>query len=672
MGSGSRSAADMASDGAKLPGAVYFAEMDEPLAGATSTADPKGGTEAEGAERPLRRRARLPTMQSVVIAKQRSDTSFKRARTMPKVSRELLAGPGGASIGPQFLSTDFTEEEVITTATHGQLRFKDGRGVLNPAAGSLEEARQARFMRVEVGPKSFEDLTPPEQVERVTLFKGLVDFMQQSWKMDMPSVIFSVTGSAQEFTLRPKFRDTFMSAVLNATRSTNAWIVTGGSDAGIMKLVGDTLARGKQMQTAVGIASWGAVHGRTELTLSESKAQEELRRSMPACTIRVQTNDTRVYNEEKLNEVFSRYGPVIGVSLANSASGSGLKRLLKRAMESQKNLNGTSSSGNQFEKRAFVTFRDAASAENAVRNQVVRFSVSNSDPTPAVLHCRSLEDDGGRQADDSEMYMKHETEVLGQRGGAWLPFVYDGERGENEQMLGTRLNPNHSHYLLVDTGIPGFSQEVTFRSELLDFISFRHDAKLAKKQSDLENLASLIRNRSKHDKRSVPVVAFVYGGGPATLTTVLEHVRTCDPVIVVVGSGRAADLISEWNHLRDEMEAYTKRLGGDRKHLMVKLNNKKVAERQSSRLRNWILSFRNAGTAITQEDELALQAQVDSLRKDLDTICQFELIYFFDFHQTMDPTTKIIKDSLLARQGSNPQLLSIVLNAIFRSPNVRD
>ena len=74
----------------------------------------------------------------------------------------------------------------------------------------------------------------------------------------MPSVIFSVTGSAQEFTLRPKFRDTFMSAVLNATRSTNAWIVTGGSDAGIMKLVGDTLARGKQMQTAVGIASWGA------------------------------------------------------------------------------------------------------------------------------------------------------------------------------------------------------------------------------------------------------------------------------------------------------------------------------------------------------------------------------------------------------------------------------
>jgi hypothetical protein len=42
------------------------------------------------------------------------------------------------------------------------------------------------------------------------------------------------------------------------------------------------------------------------------------------------------------------------------------------------------------------------------------------------------------------------------------------------------------------------------------------------------------------------------------------------------------------------------------------------------------------------------------------------------FQQKLDPTVKIIKDSLLARQGSNPHLLSIVLKAIFRSPNVRD
>eukprot|EP01043_Picozoa_sp_COSAG02_P019955 COSAG02_NODE_973_length_15536_cov_5.108635_4_plen_1513_part_00 len=659
----------MAAEGAKLPGSVYFAGVDEPQAGGTATARPKGGTEAEGAERPRGHGERLAKTGS-------SHTSFKTTRTQLRLSREVSpAGTGGTIASRSWLlSCDYTDEsEVITTATHGQLSFKDGRGVLNPAAGSLEEARQARFMRVEVDPRKFADLTPPEQVERVTLFRGLVGFMQEAWQMDMPSVIFSVTGSAQEFTLRPKFRDTFMSALLNATRSTNAWIVTGGSDAGIMKLVGDTLARGKQMETAVGVASWSAVHGRTELSPSESKAQKELKRSMPACTIRVETTDSRAYTEEKLNEVLSRYGPVIGVSLAKSSSGTSLKRLLQKAMKSHSNLgDSANSASNRLEKTAFVTFRDPTSAENAARQQVLRFRISNSDPTPASLHCRLLEDEGSRQADDRQMYMEHEAKVLGQRGGPWLPFVYDGERGENEQVLGTRLNPNHSHYLLVDTGIQGFSQEIIFRSELLDFISFRHDAKKATKKSELENLASMIRGRSKNDKRSVPVVAFVYGGGPGTLTTILEHVRTCDPVIVVVGSGRAADLLYEWRAFRQEMEVYTKRFGGDRNHLMVRLNNAKIAERQSSRLRKWLLSLPGCETPTTQDQELAWQERMDSLRKDLDKICQFDLIYFFDFNQNMDPTVKIIKDSLLARQGSNPHLLSIVLKAIFRSPNVRD
>jgi hypothetical protein len=372
----------MAAEGAKLPGSVYFAGVDEPQAGGTATARPKGGTEAEGAERTRGHGERLAKTGS-------SHTSFKTTRTQLRLSREVSpAGTGGTIASRSWLlSCYYTDEsEVITTATHGQLSFKDGRGVLNPAAGSLEEARQARFMRVEVDPRKFADLTPPEQVERVTLFRGLVGFMQEAWQMDMPSVIFSVTGSAQEFTLRPKFRDTFMSALLNATRSTNAWIVTGGSDSGIMKLVGDTLARGKQMETAVGIASWSAVHGRTELSPSESKAQKELKRSMPACTIRVETTDARAYTEEKLNEVLSRYGPVIGVSLAKSSSGTSLKRLLQKAMKSHSNLGDPANSASNWpEKTAFVTFRDPTSAENAARRQVLRFRISNSDPHQQVF-----------------------------------------------------------------------------------------------------------------------------------------------------------------------------------------------------------------------------------------------------------------------------------------------
>ena len=76
-----------------------------------------------------------------------------------------------------------------------------------------------------------------------------------------------------------------MSAMLSATRNTNAWIVAGGSDKGIMKLVGDALATSHQATTAIGIAPWGTIEGRTELT-DDSEAQRELEESLYDCTVR--------------------------------------------------------------------------------------------------------------------------------------------------------------------------------------------------------------------------------------------------------------------------------------------------------------------------------------------------------------------------------------------------
>ena len=134
--------------------------------------------------------------------------------------------------------------------------------------------------------REFRELpTRQEKEQRVELLGGLVDFLREKWELEMPSVIFSVTGSAQELTLRPKFRDTVMSAMLSATRNTNAWIVAGGSDKGIMKLVGDALATSHQATTAIGIAPWGTIEGRTELT-DDSEAQRELEESLYACTVR--------------------------------------------------------------------------------------------------------------------------------------------------------------------------------------------------------------------------------------------------------------------------------------------------------------------------------------------------------------------------------------------------
>ena len=42
-----------------------------------------------------------------------------------------------------------------------------------------------------------------------------------------------------------------------ATRDTNAWVVTGGTNGGVMKLVGDSLSEHQNSEMLLGVASWG-------------------------------------------------------------------------------------------------------------------------------------------------------------------------------------------------------------------------------------------------------------------------------------------------------------------------------------------------------------------------------------------------------------------------------
>lgn len=175
-------------------------------------------------------------------------TASKQLRTTFKLTRMSSANTSNdrqgskASTSSMWLSGDVDMHVHVSNGTQGQLDFETGRTVLNPNAASLDEARQARYLRLLCSSEPFHSMSVEEQIDRVALLREVVDFMRYSWQLRMPSVIFSVTGSAAEFSLRPKFRDVFVAALLNATRSTNAWIVSGGTDTGIMKMVGDALA----------------------------------------------------------------------------------------------------------------------------------------------------------------------------------------------------------------------------------------------------------------------------------------------------------------------------------------------------------------------------------------------------------------------------------------------
>ena len=168
-------------------------------------------------------------------------------------------------------SMDF--EVQAQNVTHGQLEFishglDDERQVLDSDTDSLKEARQAKFIRVAMaGAKdpilSIRDTS--RQKDRVKLIQGLCTFMSIEWGLEPPSVIISVTGNANDVKLRPQFEEQFKAALLSATRSTNAWITTGGTNVGVMRLVGDALKEYKRMSMCIGFLPWGPLAGKESL-----------------------------------------------------------------------------------------------------------------------------------------------------------------------------------------------------------------------------------------------------------------------------------------------------------------------------------------------------------------------------------------------------------------------
>ena len=140
-------------------------------------------------------------------------------------SRRLSTFDSVAGVG----AIDAVVEVHAHNVVEGKLEFVSGREVLDssilPPRGTLREARQAYFVKCQVGEwvKPYLDVEQTRRVEQVRLLRGLCDFMRNQWSLSPPSVIISVTGDAGGLNLRPNKNEIFRSALLNATRSTNAW-----------------------------------------------------------------------------------------------------------------------------------------------------------------------------------------------------------------------------------------------------------------------------------------------------------------------------------------------------------------------------------------------------------------------------------------------------------------
>jgi len=84
---------------------------------------------------------------------------------------------------------------------------------------------------------------------------------------------------------------------------------------------------------------------------------------------------------------------------------------------------------------------------------------------------------------------------------------------------GASLNPDHTHFVLVESGVNDWWEELQFRSDLEEFVS---------------------------NEWQVPLVLITVNGGPGTLQTVAEGARKGFPIIIVDGSGRACDAMASY------------------------------------------------------------------------------------------------------------------------------
>ena len=93
--------------------------------------------------------------------------------------------------------------------------------------------------------------------------------LERYWLLPAPEFIITVTGGAQDFVLTQKLRTLFNAGLVKAATSTKAWVITGGTDSGVMKFVGQAMHEYNVDLPLIGIAPWGATNGRRLLAGSK-------------------------------------------------------------------------------------------------------------------------------------------------------------------------------------------------------------------------------------------------------------------------------------------------------------------------------------------------------------------------------------------------------------------
>ena len=85
----------------------------------------------------------------------------------------------------------------------------------------------------------------------------VVAVVTKTWGLPYPPVLVSITGAAAaDINMKAKDRAIFERGLRNAAVKTGAWIITGGTNSGVMKMVGQMIQKaGNDAPVCLGIGT---------------------------------------------------------------------------------------------------------------------------------------------------------------------------------------------------------------------------------------------------------------------------------------------------------------------------------------------------------------------------------------------------------------------------------
>ena len=100
----------------------------------------------------------------------------------------------------------------------------------------------------------------------------LVNILHEKLKLSKQKLILSVTGGAKNFTIPFRMRKAFKEGFNRVANLTGTYIITGGTNVGIMRLIGEAVSENPYNDNnipVIGIVTWGIIEGRQNIKLNE-------------------------------------------------------------------------------------------------------------------------------------------------------------------------------------------------------------------------------------------------------------------------------------------------------------------------------------------------------------------------------------------------------------------